>query len=117
MRSFRTAGVSLALYVAILASGAAGLASTLIFAGYELKTPWGVLALAGVAALAERAGVRLNATTEASISLVPTVFAAVLYGPLAAMVVGAASMLGDFNRPYTRWVAYTSSRAITAGAA
>jgi putative nucleotidyltransferase with HDIG domain len=117
MRSFRTAGVSLALYIAMLASGAAGLASTLIFAGYELKTPWGVLALAGVAALAERAGVRLNATTEASISLVPTVFAAVLYGPLAAMVVGAASMLGDFNRPYTRWVAYTSSRAITAGAA
>jgi putative nucleotidyltransferase with HDIG domain len=33
------------------------------------------------------------------------------------MVVGAASMLGDFGRPYTRWVSYTSSRAITGAAA
>jgi len=117
LRSFRRSGASLALYVASLAIGAAGISLALLFAGYELSTPWGVVALAGVAALAERAGVRLNATTEASISLLPTVFAAVLFGPLAAMVVGAASMLGDSYRPYTRWFAYTSSRAITAAAA
>jgi putative nucleotidyltransferase with HDIG domain len=41
-------------------------------------------------------------------------FAAVLFGPLAAMVVASASMLGDFTRPYLRWGIYTSSRAITA---
>ena len=117
VRSFRRSDASLALYVASLAIGAAGISLALLFAGYELSTPWGVVALAGVAALAERAGVRLNATTEASISLLPTVFAAVLFGPLAAMVVGAASMLGDSYRPYTRWFAYTSSRAITASAA
>jgi putative nucleotidyltransferase with HDIG domain len=117
LRSFRRSDASLALYVASLAIGAAGISLALLFAGYELSTPWGVVALAGVAALAERAGVRLNATTEASISLLPTVFAAVLFGPLAAMVVGAASMLGDSYRPYTRWFAYTSSRAITAAAA
>ena len=117
LRSFGRSDASLALYVASLAIGAAGISLALLFAGYELSTPWGVVALAGVAALAERAGVRLNATTEASISLLPTVFAAVLFGPLAAMVVGAASMLGDSYRPYTRWFAYTSSRAITAAAA
>jgi putative nucleotidyltransferase with HDIG domain len=117
LRGFRRSDASLALYVASLAIGAAGISLALLFAGYDLSTPWGVVALAGVAALAERAGVRLNATTEASISLLPTVFAAVLFGPLAAMVVGAASMLGDSYRPYTRWLAYTSSRAITAAAA
>src|SRR5947208_6843969 len=117
LRSFRTTDASLALYVASLAVLGVGISLALFFAGYGISTPWGVFALAGVAALAERAGVRLNATTEASISLLPTVFAAVLFGPLAAMVVGAASMLGDARRPYTRWVAYTSSRAITAAAA
>jgi putative nucleotidyltransferase with HDIG domain len=117
LRGFRATDASLALYVASLAIGAIGISAALASAGYATRTPWGVFALAGVAALAERAGVRLNATTEASISLLPTVFAAVLFGPLAAMVVGAASMLGDFGRPYTRWVAYTSSRAITAAAA
>jgi putative nucleotidyltransferase with HDIG domain len=113
LRNFRTADSSLALYVTLLAVVAVGVSAAFAFTGYASRTPWGVFALAGVAALAERAGVRLNATTEASISLLPTVFAAVLFGPLAAMVVGAASMLGDFNRPYTRWVSYTSSRAIT----
>ena len=41
-------------------------------------------------------------------------FAAVLFGPLAALIVASASMLGDFTRPYLRWGIYTSSRAITA---
>ncbi len=41
-------------------------------------------------------------------------FAAVLFGPLAALIVASASMLGDFTRPYLRWAIYTSSRAITA---
>jgi putative nucleotidyltransferase with HDIG domain len=41
-------------------------------------------------------------------------FAAVLFGPLAAMIVASGSMLGDFTKPYLRWGIYTSSRAITA---
>jgi putative nucleotidyltransferase with HDIG domain len=49
---------------------------------------------------------------EESISLLPTLFAAVLLGPLAGLLVGAASMLGDFRRPYLKWSVYTSSRAI-----
>ena len=53
---------------------------------------------------------------EESISLLPTVFAAVLFGPLAAMAIGAASMLADFRRPYTKWTIYTASRSITGAA-
>src|SRR5207248_6865518 len=64
------------------------------------------------AAVAERGRVRLTDDTEASISLVPTLFAAVLVGPPAAMVVAAASFAGEFRRPYLRWATYTCSRSI-----
>jgi putative nucleotidyltransferase with HDIG domain len=104
-------------YVGCLAISALSISVVLAVAGYGIHAVWGVLALAGAAAVAERASVRLDATTEASISLVPTVFAAVVFGPLAAMVVGAASMLGDLQGPRIRWAAYTCSRAITAAAA
>jgi putative nucleotidyltransferase with HDIG domain len=116
-RNFRRTDAPLVRYVGCLIVSAVSIGTALITTGYGIHAAWGVLALAGVAAVAERASVRVNATTEASISLVPTVFAAVVFGPLAAMVVGAASMLGDFQRPRIRWVAYTCSRAITAAAA
>jgi uncharacterized membrane protein len=73
-----------------------------------------VLGLAAAAAFAERGSVRLSSTIEESISALPMLFAAVLFGPLAAMIVASVSMLGDFTRPYLRWGIYTSSRAITA---
>ena len=54
---------------------------------------------------------------EFSISGIPLLFAAVLYGPLAAMAVYAASMAGDFSnespQPRLKWAVYTSARAIT----
>jgi putative nucleotidyltransferase with HDIG domain len=69
--------------------------------------------LALVAAIAERGLVHLTKTTVASISMLPTLFAAVLFGPVAGMLVGAASLLGEFGQPpYLKWVTYTSSRAI-----
>ncbi|MBM2822358.1 MAG: hypothetical protein HW413_1104, partial [Thermoleophilia bacterium] len=58
---------------------------------------------------------------EQSIHLLPTLFAAVLFGPLAAAVVGAASMLGDpeliarrdaDRAPRLKWATYTSTRFI-----
>ena len=76
--------------------------------------PLVVLGLAVAAAFAERGSVKLSSTVDESISALPMLFAAVLFGPLAAMIVAAASMLGDFTRPYLRWGIYTSSRAITA---
>jgi putative nucleotidyltransferase with HDIG domain len=64
--------------------------------------------------------------------LIPTVFAAAVFGPLAAMVVGSASFAGEFPRllpssrrdavlargaPYLRWGIYTCIRALSGGVA
>ena len=89
-------------YVATLLLAALVVAASLVGAGYTLESPFTVLALSVAAAVAERISVRfavakrgLTSTEEQSIHLLPTLFAAVLFGPLAAAVVGAASMLGD----------------------
>jgi putative nucleotidyltransferase with HDIG domain len=101
----------------MLGSAALGLAGLLIVEGAELGPPLVVLGLAAAAAFAERGSVRLSSTVEESISALPMLFAAVLFGPLAALIVASASMLGDFTRPYLRWGIYTSSRAVTAAVA
>jgi putative nucleotidyltransferase with HDIG domain len=80
-----------------------------------------VLVLGIAAAAAERTNVRLTRTTELSISDLPILFAAVLFGPLAAGIVGAASNLGDpelvsrrnpERAPRLKWAAYSSTRFI-----
>src|SRR5581483_2075307 len=63
---------------------------------YGLGNPVATAGLALVAAIAERGRVRLARATEVSISLLPTVFAAAVFGPLAAIVVAASSFAGDF---------------------
>jgi HD superfamily phosphohydrolase YqeK len=96
----------------------------------SLEDPWIVLVLAVAAAVAERGSVRVTDTTELSISPVLMLFAAVLFGPLAGGLVGAASELGDSEildrgkpgrSPRLKWLTYTSSRfligAATGGAA
>jgi putative nucleotidyltransferase with HDIG domain len=80
-----------------------------------IGSPWAVVALAAVAAIAERASANLGDNLEASVSMLATVFAAVLFGPLAALLVAAASMLGDFRTPYARWAVYTVNRSVTGG--
>jgi hypothetical protein len=52
-----------------------------------------VVALAIVACIAERASANFGNNLEASVSMLATVFAAVLFGPLEALLVAAASML------------------------
>jgi putative nucleotidyltransferase with HDIG domain len=113
------------LWVFCLAGAAASLAAVLIGLDYTLGSPFVVLALCVAAAFAERGTVRLSRTTELSISPALTLFAAVLFGPLASGIVGAASELGDSElfkpaapgrQPYLKWLNYTSSRFI-AGAA
>src|SRR5215471_18663454 len=102
-----------AAYAGLLAATAVLLASTLVLRGYDLGEPLAVAALCVFAAVSERGLVRLTSTTFQSIAVLPTLFAAVLFGPLAAMVVGAASLVGEvFQPPHLKWVAYTSSRAI-----
>ncbi len=109
------------LYVAMLVTSAAVAGLGVLEAGYTLEAPWVVAALAATAALAERAGVRVTKTWEYSISNLPTLLAAVLFGPLAAATVGAASMLGDTElvsardsarAPRLKWATYTSTRFI-----
>ena len=105
-------------YAATLSLVAIALAVALAFTTVVDGSWWVVLLLAMVAAIAERGGVQMSTSMdlEESISLLPTLFAAVLLGPLAGLVVAAASMLGDFRRPYLRSVVYTASRAIIGGA-
>lgn len=115
----------LVLYVTGLALLATALFAGMLLLGQSVGTPWVVVVLGLAAALADRGSVRLSATTDLSISPVLTLFAAVLFGPLAAGIVGAASELGDEElfrpaspgrSPRLKWLTYTSSRFI-AGAA
>jgi len=82
----------------------------LLFAGEGVGrfNVWAVAAVSVVGAGFERSSVRLSRTTEASIALLPVVFAAVLFGPVAAMFVAAASMVTDFSTPYLKWAVYTA---------
>lgn len=103
----------MAVYVGTLAAGSLTTAGILVAVGYGLGDSWPVVALCVIAAVSERGLVRLTSTTSQSISILPTLFAAVLFGPLAAMIVGAASLAGEFGQPpYLKWVTYTSSRAM-----
>jgi len=95
--------------------------------GYGLGNATAVVGLACVAAVAERGRVRLGEASEVSISLLPTVFAAAMFGPLAGMIVAAASFIGDFpllldsrrrtrlgarGALYLKWGIYTSTRGL-----
>lgn len=112
-------------YVAGLTFAAIVAGVAMLDAGYRLEAPLTVLALTLVAALAERGGIQVGRATEQSISVLPTLFAAVVFGPLAGAVVGAGSMLGEpelFTRgagaraPRLKWATYTSTRFLVGAA-
>jgi putative nucleotidyltransferase with HDIG domain len=93
----------------------------LLGAGYTLEAPLTVLVLAVVAVGAERVSIRLTKAYETSVSGLPVLFVAVLFGPLAAALVGGASMFGDpelmsrrgpHRAPRLKWATYTSTRFI-----
>jgi putative nucleotidyltransferase with HDIG domain len=105
----------LVIYLSALLVTASGLASSLLLSGWRLGALWTVAVVAAAAAIAERASVQLvrGIVMDSSISNLLVLFAAVLFGPLAAMMVGAVSMAGAFRRPYLRWATYTLARGIT----
>jgi putative nucleotidyltransferase with HDIG domain len=123
LHALRVVPDAITIWVASLATAAVVAAVALVLDGYTVGTVWVVVVLAVTAALAERGRVRLNRYMEESISLVPTLFAAIVLGPLAGMLVAAASMSGVFpnwcasfgeqGRPYLKWVNYTATRALT----
>ncbi len=105
------------LYAAIVALTSIAVAAALVIWNYGVGDRWTVAALCVIAAISERGLVRLTSTTSQSISILPTLFAAVLFGPLAGMLVGAASLIGEIAKPpHLKWVTYTSSRAISGAA-
>lgn len=106
------------VYALGLATAALALLCGTLLGGARLDGPiWIVAGLAGVAFLAERQSVRVTSHTQMSVSVLPILFAAVLYGPVAGMVVGTCALLADFGAPYVRWVVWTSQRAVSAGLA
>jgi putative nucleotidyltransferase with HDIG domain len=84
---------------------------------FAIGAPWPIAALAGSAVIVERQSVRLSPRAEISVCALPIVLAAVIYGPLAAMFVSIASLLPSFQPPYARWLTWTSTRSLAAGAA
>jgi putative nucleotidyltransferase with HDIG domain len=101
-------------YTAVLGLISAGLAAALISSGADLGPPYALSVLVVLAVLAERQSIRLAPSFEISIASLIFVFAAVAFGPLTAMVVGAAGLLADFRRPFLRWGLWTGSRTIVA---
>jgi len=71
-----------------------------------------VAALAAVAAYGERERITLREGLTVSISLLPAIFAAVLFGPLAAMVVFGASAV-SISFPLAGRICYVGTRALT----
>jgi putative nucleotidyltransferase with HDIG domain len=96
----------------------AGLVVGLLVAGFGLHGPyWELGLLAGFALWAERHHVRITPNAEMTVSVLPVLFAAVVFGPLDAMIVGAVGLLGDFRAPHLRWVVWTAMRALAGGLA
>ena len=109
----------LASYTAWLAAlfVALGIAVVVIRPVSDGGSAWPLVALAVSALLAEMQSVRLTSRAAVSVSSLPIILAAVIYGPFAAMVVSVASLLCDLRAPYARWLTWTSSRSIAAGCA
>jgi putative nucleotidyltransferase with HDIG domain len=104
-------------YASVLVAGALALATGLLWVGEGFGSVWAVIVLAATAAIAERGRVQLErgVQMETSISNLPVLFAAVVLGPIPAMVVGAASVLGASRWPKMRITTYALIRAISGG--
>jgi len=106
---------ALAVYAALIAAAALGSVATLAFAGFGVEgpgAPWLFLAFAGLAVVAEQRGVRLTASIEMSVAFLPLLFVAVVFGPLAAALIGACTVLTDFGQPHLRWLVWTATRTL-----
>jgi putative nucleotidyltransferase with HDIG domain len=100
------------MYMAWAAAAATGTGLLLVASGVGLGTPVAVGALAVIAAASERGRIALRGNLKVSISLFPSVFAAVLFGPLAGMLVFGASALGLTSMPLAGRAYYLFNRAL-----
>ncbi len=116
MNTIRNTGATMAAYVLCLWLSAGIVAWLLVYAEQPIGSLPVLGALCALGVLAERASVRLSSTVEVSISSLPMLFAAVVMGPLAAMIVSTASQIGILGRPYLKWAIYTPADALNAAA-
>jgi putative nucleotidyltransferase with HDIG domain len=107
----------LVAYTTSLTFLCAGLVIALLSEGVGVQEPWPVAALAVAAFMADRQSVRLTPQAEVSVSALPIVLAAVLYGASAAILVSVASLLPSFKRPFGRWLTWTVTRSLAGGCA
>jgi putative nucleotidyltransferase with HDIG domain len=96
--------------------------AALVASGYGLPSPWAVAVLSVVSVGAERESIRLRPNLEVSVAPLAYVFAAVVFGPIPAVVVAAAGLLADLprrdaERPILRWLTWTAIRIVVAGCA
>jgi putative nucleotidyltransferase with HDIG domain len=108
------AGVTLrvGLYIFGLHAIVWAVVASLLSSGHGVKDAVAVVALAIVATYGERGHVTLRKDVNVSISLLPAIFAAVLFGPLAAMAVfGASAVFISF--PLAGRVCHIATRALT----
>ena len=94
-----------------------GFAVGLVLNGSSFGPAWAVVVLGALSILAERRPVRVNSNVEITVSILPVVFAAVVFGPLSAMAVGALGLVVTFQQPYVRWLIWTCTRSLGAGLA
>jgi putative nucleotidyltransferase with HDIG domain len=106
-----TAGIL--TWVVLLNLSAVVAGAALFASGAATPSWWKLAALAVLAGVAERQAVRVTTNVEMTVSFLPFVFTAVAFGPAAAFVVGAASNLAVFRRPYLQWAVYTPARALS----
>lgn len=98
-------------YVLAVNLVAALIVLALALSGRGVGNVYAVIGLALVAAYAERGGIRLS-TLKVSISLLPAIATAVLFGPLGAMLVFGVSAWG-MSYPVAGRISYMGSRALT----
>ncbi|HEX3237757.1 MAG TPA: HD-GYP domain-containing protein [Gaiellaceae bacterium] len=106
-----------AAWAFVLSAAAIGAFIALWLHGYRLPHLWAVLVLGAVAALAERQSVAINDRTWMSVSFLPLVFSAVVFGPLGGFAVGVISNVWDLRESRLKWSVYTPIRGLTAAAA
>jgi putative nucleotidyltransferase with HDIG domain len=113
---------ALQAWITVLAIAAGCMCAGLVAAGYRVSHPVALAVLAILAVGAEHEGIRLTPGVEVSVGSILCVFAAVVFGPLPAIIVGVAGLLADLPRrdvaqPVLRWLNWTSVRVFAAGGA
>lgn len=116
-RAWTTAEFRTAIWATILFATAAAAAACFSLNGYRLPPLWSIALLGAVAALAERQSVAITERTTMSVSFLPLVFAAVVFGPLGGFAVGVLSNMWDIRESRLKWSVYTPIRGLTAATA